>query len=287
MTAIAAKQIDQKEFRFTMKEFRYLSAIVFDQTGIVLKDQKRNMVYSRLVRRLRELGLKSFSEYCQLLESDRGVDETGFLINAITTNLTKFFRENHHFEHLAQTALKEVVNHSQQTGRNRLRIWSAGCSSGEEPYSIAMTLSSSFSRLSAWDAKILATDLDTSMIARGRAGRYRAEDLENVPASHRKRYFTPAPSGDEVIVGEALQKLVTFKQLNLLKHWPLKGPFDAIFCRNVMIYFDEPTKSQLIRRFAKMLKPGGWLYIGHSESILDADAEFKLIGRTTYCRRGV
>ncbi|CTQ52055.1 Chemotaxis protein methyltransferase [Roseibium album] len=287
MTAIAALQTDQKEFHFTMKEFRYLSAIVYDQTGIVLKDQKKNMVYSRLVRRLREHGLASFRDYCQLLESDRGVEEKVFLINAITTNLTKFFRENHHFEHLAQVAFKDVVNHSQQTGSNRLRIWSAGCSSGEEPYSIAMTLSSSFSRLSAWDAKILATDLDTSMIARGKAGRYKVDDLENVPVSHRKRHFSRSPSGDNVIVSEALQNLITFKQLNLLKPWPLKGPFDAIFCRNVMIYFDEPTKSQLLHRFAQMLKPGGWLYIGHSESILDADGEFKLIGQTTYCRRGV
>ncbi|MBO6508959.1 MAG: protein-glutamate O-methyltransferase [Roseibium sp.] len=286
MQAIAAQPTDQKEFRFTMKEFRYLSAIVYDQAGIVLKDQKKNMVYSRLVRRLRELDLKSFQEYCQLLESGRGYEETGFLINAITTNLTKFFRENHHFEHLAQVALKDVVGQSAKTGRNRLRIWSAGCSSGVDPYSIAMTLSANFTRLSAWDAKILATDLDTSMVARGKEGRYRPEDLENVPASYRKRYFSPSPCGQEMIASDSLQKLITFKQLNLLKYWPLKGPFDVIFCRNVMIYFDEQTKSKLIHRFAQMLKPGGWLYIGHSESILDADAQFKLIGRTTYCRRG-
>ncbi len=286
MKAIATRSTEEKEFPLSLADFRYLSAVVYDLTGIVLKDHKINMVYSRLARRLRELGLTSFNEYCRLLESSQGSAETGILINSITTNLTKFFRETHHFEHLADVALAEAVEASARTGKRRLRIWSAGCSSGEEPYSIAMTLLSRFPRLGTWDAKILATDLDTSMIARAKAGRYPDRDLENVPEALRTRYFGAVASGNDALATDAMRALVTFKQLNLLQTpWPMKGPFDAIFCRNVMIYFDEPTKTRLIERFAGMLKPDGWLYIGHSETLLDAGGLFQLMGRTIY-RRG-
>ncbi|WP_428645129.1 CheR family methyltransferase [Roseibium sp.] len=285
MKALATRSTEDKEFPLSLADFRYLSSVVYDQTGIVLKDHKINMVYSRLARRLRELGLTSFNDYCRLLESERGTEETGFLINAITTNLTKFFRENHHFEHLADVALKEAAAAASRTGLRRLRIWSAGCSSGEEPYSIAMTLLSRFPRLREWNAKILATDLDTAMVARGRAGRYADRDLENVPASLRKRYFSGSTSAGETAASDDLRALITFKQLNLLSSWPMTGPFDAIFCRNVMIYFDEATKTGLIDRFATMLKPGGWLYIGHSETLLDTGGKFQLMGRTIYRRR--
>jgi chemotaxis protein methyltransferase CheR len=286
MPAQAAQDTAQKEFPFTMKEFRYLSSIVYDQTGIVLKDHKINMVYSRLARRLRELGLKSFADYCRLLEGEGGAAESGVFINAITTNLTKFFRESHHFDHLADTALAETVANGDKTGNRRLRIWSAGCSSGEEPYSIAMTLLARVPRLGAWDAKILATDLDTAMVARGKSGTYPKGDLENVPAQYRKRFFTLSDDRSQAVAGNTLRQLITFKQLNLLKPWPMKGPFDAIFCRNVMIYFDEETKTRLIARYAKMLKPGGWLYIGHSETLLDTAGAFQLNGRTIYRRSG-
>lgn len=277
---------EQREFPFQLKDFRFLAKLVHEQTGIVLKDHKMNMVYSRLARRLRELELSSFKEYCGLLQGDRGDQELGSFINAITTNLTRFFREQHHFDHLRDTVFPEIQDMAQKTGRNRLRIWSAGCSSGEEPYSIAMTLSAAFPRLGSWDARILATDLDTGMVARGKSGRYPAGDLETVPAHLRKRYFTAGTDKSIVTASDQLRGLITFKQLNLLGSWPMKGPFDAIFCRNVMIYFDEPTKSRLVRRYAQLLKPGGWLYIGHSETLLDSQDVYQLMGRTIYRRVG-
>ena len=275
---------EQREFPFSVKDFKYLAKLVHEQTGIVLKDHKMNMVYSRLARRLRELHLSSFKEYCGLLQGEGGDQELGSLINAITTNLTRFFRESHHFEHLKDTVFREAQEEAMKSGKNRLRIWSAGCSSGEEPYSIAMSLSAAFPRLGSWDARVLATDLDTTMVARGRSGRYPVSDMETVPASFQKRYFSTAADRSQVIANEQIRKLIAFKQLNLLGSWPMQGPFDAIFCRNVMIYFDEPTKFKLIRRYHSMLKPGGWLYIGHSETLLDAQDVFELTGRTIYRR---
>lgn len=275
---------EQREFPFSFKDFKYLASLVHEQTGIVLKDHKMNMVYSRLARRLRELELSSFREYCRLLQDPGGDDELGTLINAITTNLTRFFRESHHFDHLKEVVFQQVQEEAHKTGNNRLRIWSAGCSSGEEPYSIAMSLSAAFPRLGSWDARILATDLDTSMVARGKSGKYSASDLETIPTSLRKRYFSLSADKQFVTASDQLRNLITFKQLNLLGPWPMKGPFDAIFCRNVMIYFDEPTKSKLIRRYSEMLKPGGWLYVGHSETLLDSQHIFQLMGRTIYRR---
>lgn len=273
---------EHREFPFSNKDFKYLASLVYEQTGIVLKDHKMNMVYSRLARRLRELKLSSFKEYCNLLQGSGGDAELGSFINAITTNLTRFFRESHHFDHLKDTVFREAQENSLRTGNNRLRIWSAGCSSGEEPYSIAMSLSASFPKLRTWDARILATDLDTSMVGRGRSGRYPANDIDAVPTELQRRYFTVGSDRKHVTAADQLRNMITFKQLNLLGPWPMKGSFDAIFCRNVMIYFDEPTKSKLIRRYAGLLKPGGWLYIGHSETLLDSQHIFELVGRTIY-----
>ncbi len=288
MSAVTARdEPSGQEFAFGDKDFRFLSSTIYEKTGIVLKDHKKNMVYSRLARRLRELKLNRFSDYCALLKSREGVDEVGFLINAITTNLTKFFREIHHFEHLKDVVIPEVSHMAAATGRNRLRIWSAGCSSGEEPYSIAMTLTQAMPRLATWDARILATDLDTTMVARGKAGVYPAAAIADLPGGYRSRFFGKAPgAGDTFQVAGGLKDLIAFKQLNLLGPWPMRGPFDAIFCRNVMIYFDEPTKAKLIDRFSGMLRPGGWLYIGHSETLLDVQSLFELKGRTVYRRRG-
>lgn len=280
--ATATVRAERQEFRLTDDDFRTIASIVYDESGIVLKDHKKNMVYSRLARRLRELRLTSFGEYCALLQGGDGVAEMGVFINAITTNLTKFFRESHHFDHLAQQALPEALADAAHTGRRRLRIWSAGCSSGEEPYSIAMTLAEHFPQLSNWDARILATDLDTNMVARASAGQYTASSLDEMPVSLRNRYFATTSEDGRNVASDALRRLIAFKQLNLLRTWPMKGPFDVIFCRNVMIYFDSETKSGLVRRFAEMLKPNGFLYIGHSETLLDKQTDFSLCGRTIY-----
>jgi chemotaxis protein methyltransferase CheR len=280
----AAKPADDaREFAFRGEDFDYIASLVYERSGIVLSAHKKDMVYTRLARRLRSLGLPSFRDYCALIQSESGTDEIGALINAITTNLTKFFRENHHFDHLRQAVLRDLADQSARGQARRVRIWSAGCSSGEEPYSIVMTLAEALPNLAQWDARILATDLDTSMVAKASAATYPASSLADVAPGIRAKYLERGRRGEEeFVVVERLRRLITFKQLNLLGPWPMKGAFDAIFCRNVMIYFDAPTKAELVRRFAGLLKPHGWLYVGHSESLLDDQTCFKLTGRTIY-----
>jgi len=200
----------------------------------------------------------------------------------MTTNLTRFFREQHHFDFLQETIIPKIRLGAE---KRRLRIWSAGCSSGEEPYSIAMTLLDHFPDLGRWDARILATDLDTNMLSQGAKGLYAADTLGDVPKTYQERFFTPKGGG--FIPKEGVRKLIAFKPLNLLEPWPVKGPFDVIFCRNVMIYFDNPTKTDLVRRYAKLLSPGGWLVVGHSETLLDQQSLFRPCGRTIYQKLGI
>jgi chemotaxis protein methyltransferase CheR len=272
------------EFPFTQADFQTIMRIVYERSGIVLSANKRDMAYARLVQRLRTLGLNSFREYCELLSNGKGGDETGYLINAITTNLTKFFREPYHFDHLRQHALPQIVK-STGGGTPRVKVWSAGCSSGEEPYSIAMTALAARSQAGRdWDVQILATDLDTATLEQAKAGIYSKTSLEAVPTPMRERFFDAHAhtKPGRVRVSPQVQSLVTFKQLNLIKPWPSNMSFDAIFCRNVAIYFDAKTKASLIDRFHSLLRDGGWLYIGHSESLHDHQHKFKLIGRTIY-----
>ncbi len=272
------------EFPFTQADFQTLAGIVYERSGIVLAANKRDMAYARLVRRLRILGLRSFRDYCWLLGSSKGAHEIGFLINAMTTNLTKFFREPHHFEHFRGHVLPGIVN-AAQGEKPRVRVWSAGCSSGEEPYSIAMTAIAAQQETGRnCGLHILATDLDTSMLQKARAAVYPSASLSDVSQNMRERFFA-APSGvtdSGVPLLESVRSLVAFKPMNLLGPWPISGNFDAIFCRNVMIYFDAKTKATLVDRFHSVLKDGGWLYVGHSESLLDHQHRFKLRGRTIY-----
>ncbi len=273
------------EATFTDRDFDFFSALVYEKSGIVLGRHKKNMMYTRLVRRVRELNLPSFPAYCAYVQGATGEGEIGALINAMTTNLTRFFREDHHFDFLASSIVPAAVAEAGQRGTKRLRVWSAGCSSGEEPYSIAITLHKALPAIRQWDARILATDLDTSMVARATAGIYPKEAVDELPASLRSGHFEAVnDQPDKMQAVEALRRLITFKPLNLLQAWPITGPFDAIFCRNVMIYFDGPTKARLIERFTELLKPGGWLLIGHSETLLDHQAHLKLVGRTIYRR---
>lgn len=275
------------EATFGEKEFRFFAGLVYDTAGIVIGPHKRNMVFSRLVRRLRELGMTSFPAYCAYVQSPAGADEIGPLINAMTTNLTRFFREDHHFDFLARTALPFAMAEARREGKRRLRIWSAGCSSGEEPYSIAITLKSAMPDLAQWDARILATDLDTQMVARAKAGHYPREAVAELPAARREGFFGPVADQPGMVGANAdLRHLIAFKPLNLLEAWPVKGPFDAIFCRNVMIYFDKPTKHQLVERLAALIRPGGHLFVGHSETLLEHQKTLKLVGRTIYRRIG-
>ena len=251
--------------------------------GIELGDKKHQLVYGRLSKRLRALKLNSFKDYCKLLASDAGEAEIGTALNALTTNKTSFFREAHHFEHLLAEVIPKAREDSNPLVKKRLRIWSAGCSSGEEPYSAAITLKSNLRDLATWDAKILATDIDSNMVQHGREGIYAASTIESIPAHLRTRYLKAVtPGADQFQVSPEVRAMIAFKQLNLLGPWPMKGPFDLIFCRNVVIYFDKPTQMRLFDRYADILKDEGFLYIGHSESLFKVSDRFELVGQSIY-----
>lgn len=268
------------EYELRDTDFRKIANLVMSSAGIVVTERKKTFIQGRLGRRLRALGLSDFEEYCRLLDSPSGEEERHNLINAVTTNHTSFFREKHHFDYLQNAVLPAIARDA--TVR-RLRIWSAGCSSGEEPYTIAMVLRECRALFAAWDARILATDLDTNVLKRAADGVYDDDRLEAVPASYRKRYFVEAADGSEVACDD-LRSMISFGQLNLLEPWPMTGPFDIIFFRNVVIYFDKPTQRTLFDRYAEMLKPDGWLFVGHSESLMGVSDRFELVGRTIYRR---
>jgi chemotaxis protein methyltransferase CheR len=273
----------QREFAFSKGDFEFLAALAYERAGISLSESKRNLVYGRLSRRLRALGLASFGAYREYLEEDSSEIER--FINSISTNHTKFFREAHHFTHFRTSVAQTFAQQDQKRAVRRLRVWSAGCSTGEEPYTIAVVLMREIADMARQDVKILATDIDTDVLAKASRGEYSADSLENIPDPF-CRYFQPAEEGNTatIKVAQDVRSLITFRPLNLVETWPMKGPFDAIFCRNVMIYFDAPTKSKLIDRFIRLIKPGGFLYIGHSESLLGTHAGLHLMGRTIYRR---
>jgi chemotaxis protein methyltransferase CheR len=269
-----------REFAFSEDNFRFLTQWVGKNTGIVLADHKRDMVYSRLARRLRALQLDSFAAYCALIQSPEGEAEVGNLVNAITTNLTHFFREGHHFEHLLQVVQGIAAK---PNSLKKLRLWSAGCSTGMEAYSIAMTLQEALPNIAQWDVKILATDIDTNVLETGQRGEYALSALEDVPVAYQKKYLEPVKAGaSKGQVNEATRALVSFKRLNLLESWPMQGKFDVIFCRNVVIYFDKPTQRKMFGRMAALMQSKGWLYIGHSENLFNICDAFTLEGRTIY-----
>jgi chemotaxis protein methyltransferase CheR len=210
-----------------------------------------------------------------------GSDERGRMLNALTTNLTRFYREPHHFDHLREKVLIPMVDKLRAGGR--LRIWSAGCSSGQEPFSIALTILGLIPEAAELDVRILATDIDSNMIAHGRAGVYSDDLLEPVPPALRTKWMERDPNDrSQWRFSEAARSLVAFKELNLMSQWPVKGPFDAIFCRNVVIYFDEPTQEKIWNRFNPLLTPGGRLYIGHSERLGGASDGYVSDGMTIY-----
>jgi chemotaxis protein methyltransferase CheR len=273
-----------REFAFSKGDFAFLARLAYERAGISLSDSKRNLVYGRLSRRLRALGLSSFGEYREFLEGGDGSEIERF-INSISTNHTKFFREDHHFKHFRASVAQSFAQQDQKKLVRRLRVWSAGCSTGEEPYTIALVLRREIADMTHQDVKILATDIDTDVLAKASRGEYSADALDNIPDAF-CRHFQPTEesNGATVQVARDVRSLVTFRPLNLVEAWPMKGPFDAIFCRNVMIYFDAPTKSRLIDRFIRLIKPGGWLYIGHSESLIGSHPGLQLMGRTIYRR---
>jgi len=272
---------NNRRFNFTQPDFELLRKLVNEHTGIKLSDHKQEMLYSRLSRRLQALNLKSFFSYYKLLQADDG-EELVHFINAVTTNLTAFFREPHHFELLEQKLLPELLIKKQAT--HRLRLWSAGCASGEEAYSAAMVIKEVVP--ANWDVKILATDLDSQVLAKGERGIYKEEKISGVSPARLYRWFK---KGSGVNVGQVqvipeLQRLITFKRLNLMHKWPMHGPFDIIFCRNVVIYFDKATQKILFERFANILDNDGYLLIGHSENLFQLTTSFHLLQKTVYVK---
>ncbi|MCY1269403.1 Chemotaxis protein methyltransferase [compost metagenome] len=264
------------EFLYTRRDFQQVRERLYQRTGINLSENKDQLVYSRLSRRLRSLGLDSFAGYFAYLEGHP--EEWQQFVNALTTNLTAFFRERHHFDSLAALALRQLRQH------RPLRFWSAAASTGEEAYSMAMTLVETFGNL-APPVQILASDIDTRVLESAREGIYPLERVEALDAERKKRFFLRG-SGDnagKARVIEPLRSLVEFRQINLLEaDWGIPGGLDAIFCRNVMIYFDKPTQTRLIERMVQLLRPGGLFFAGHSESFAHAGHLLRAVGRTTY-----
>jgi len=273
--ALQNKSDPDKIFEFTPRDFARVRAMIHRKAGISLSESKQEMVYSRLARRLRAKGMTSFTEYLDALESGRSADEWEAFTNALTTNLTSFFREAHHFPILAEHALKM---------QGPLTIWCSASSTGEEPYSIAMTMCEAFDTLTP-PVTIVATDIDTNVLQTAANGVYPIDRLDKMAKERTRRFFQKG-KGERaglVRVRPELRQLVTFKQLNLLGNtWPITGPFDVIFCRNVMIYFDKPTQGKILARFAPLMKPQGLLFAGHSENFLYATDAFRLRGKTVY-----
>ena len=267
----------EREFHFTQADFDRIRRLIHDQAGISLAPVKQDMVYSRLARRLRALQLGTFAEYLAVLETGDAAEWETF-VNSLTTNLTSFFREAHHFEILRR--------HLEALPQRPLRIWCSAASTGEEPYSLAITACETFDSLSP-PVEILASDIDTNVLAVGQCGIYPMERVERLSQERLQRFFLRGAGAQagQVRVRTDLQRLITFTRINLLdSRWPVRDHLDAIFCRNVMIYFDKPTQYQVLKRFAPLLRPEGLLFAGHSESFLHAADLFRSLGRTVYER---
>ncbi len=282
MAAAQALFQNDVDHELTEADFRLVVDLIRREAGIVVRDHKQAMVRGRLVRRARELGLASISAYCELLKGPELEDELPGLLNALTTNHTAFYREEHHFKHLEEVALPALIGSPPRN--ERLRIWCAAASTGEEPYTIAATLNAYFGGRVHSDALILATDIDTDVLATAERGLYPAEAVAKLDEGKRRRLATTPTSDGRVAIGSGLKAMLRFRQLNILHDWPFSGPFQAIFCRNMLIYFDQPTKSRVVERMVGMLAPGGFLYLGHSEALPGAVQGLQLSGRTVYRR---
>ncbi len=276
-SSAAAEPLVPGEFSFSHDDFRRIASMIHEEAGIYLPESKAALVYARLVKRLRALRLQAFRDYCELVEGPQGERERREMLAALTTNVTRFYREPHHFEHLETRILPALVPEAAKGGR--IRVWSAACSTGPEPYSAALTILSTWPDAHRHDVRVLATDIDPYVIETAKAGVYADALLEPVPLEQRRRFFAPVnvEGKPHWRVGEALRAIVVFRQLNLIETWPMRGLFDAIFCRNVVIYFDEPTQQRIWQNFVPRLSRSGALYIGHSERV-SGPAEDSLVG---------
>lgn len=286
MTSAAGRApLVEGEFVFTAEDFRHIASMLHAHSGIALSEGKAALVYSRLAKRLRVLGLRSFREYCALVDGADGVDERQAMTAALTTNVTRFYREPHHFDDLRDRVMPALARRAKAGGR--VRLWSAACSNGQEPYSMALTVLSVLPEAADLDVRILATDIDPNMVAQGHAGVYSEDLLEPAPATLWRKYFDRADERGAWSAGDQLRRLVSFRELNLIGDWPMRGKFDVIFCRNVVIYFDDATQERVWSRFTPLMTPGATLYIGHSERVSGpASAQLQTCGLTTYKTAG-
>lgn len=260
--------------------FTAISQLARSEAGLVLPPGKATMVQSRLRKRLHHVGLKDLEAYARFVCSEEGVSERRYMISALTTNVSHFFREAHHFKILRDLVFPDLIDRARAGGR--VRIWSAGCSSGQEPYSIAMALLSAAPDMAQRDVLILGSDIDPNMIQFAEEATYSDQQVAGIEKDVRSNYMTPATQGGFTVTPQ-VRKIVRFRELNLLGTWPMRGQFDIIFCRNVVIYFDQQTQAGLWPRFHGALVPSGWFFIGHSERISDASVHlYQSVGQTAY-----
>ena len=273
-----------QNIKLTESNFRTISDLVYQHCGINLHDGKKELVRARLAKRLRECSFNFFSDYIEHLQKNRDSKEFTDFIDSLSTNLTSFFREKQHFDYLEQKFLPKIMEQKSKFSNHKIRVWSAGCSSGEEPYSLAITLLEAISQNTKWDAKILATDISTRILTKAKAGIYDEQKIGPIPTLQRNKYLAETKQNRQKLfeVNNNLRRIIAFKYLNLMKDWPFKGPLDFIFCRNVMIYFDKPTQEKLVNRFWDILEPGGLLFTGHSESLTGINHKFNYIQPTIY-----
>jgi len=276
MSSLSSTEPLQTAPDLTAEDFRRVRQIAYERAGLAIPAGKEGLVRSRVSKRLRERRIASFSAYLDAVEAESNGDEMVKLIDLLTTNKTDFFREPAHFDFLLSKVLPAVV-----AARKPLRIWSAGCSTGEEPYTLSMLLKESLPE--RYDFRILGTDICTRVVAAARKGEYTDQQLGDVSRERRARWFTPTSSGHAAAMPE-LRAPISFAHLNLMATWPMSGPFDVILCRNVMIYFDKPTVTRLVDRFHDLLAPGGHLFIGHSESLTSIEHRYRYVQPAVYAK---
>ncbi|MCP4712120.1 MAG: protein-glutamate O-methyltransferase [Planctomycetes bacterium] len=270
----------------TEKDFKRVSDVIYQHCGINLHDGKKSLVRARLAKKLHSSKCETFTEYIDFVLSDAGRQEFYSFVDSLSTNLTYFFRENVHYEYLRNTFLPQLIKQKSQHNQRKLRVWSAGCSSGEEPYSLAITLLETLQNTGTWDIKILATDVSTRILEIAKMGTYDKDRVEPLTAAQKQRFLIPNRiEGNTVYqVNPSIKKVISFRYLNLMDPWPFHGPFDVIFCRNVMIYFDKPTQSKLVNRYYDCLDSGGMLCIGHSESLTGIQHKYHYVQPATYAK---
>ncbi len=266
-------------------QFKTIADLAYQEAGLVFPPSKAPLVRSRIIKRLRALKIKSFEDYCSFISGQEGANERRMMVSSLTTNISSFFREPHHFEILRKDVLPPLLERARQG--QKIRIWSAGCSTGQEAYSIAITIAEMEPKLSSMDIRILASDIDPEVIRTGQEGFYRANVISDVPENQLTKYFQPeeynGKNGARVI--PEIRSIVSFRELNLLGEWPMKRSFEIIFCRNVVIYFDAESKKRLWEKFNSSTSPGGWLFIGHSERLPDdCHVDYIAAGPTVYRR---